>query len=74
MGFSSKISGEELLKLINRHFNFSPKNIVEELKLKEVTYYPLARYGHFGSDLYPWENVDGKVKELQEEPSTKEDA
>jgi S-adenosylmethionine synthetase len=62
---SGKISNDELLKLINDHFDFSVGNIIEELKLKDISYQRLAEYGHFGNDIYPWENVDGKVSELK---------
>lgn len=70
---TGKINDEELVKLINDHFDFSPKNIIKELRLKELTYYPLAQYGHFGNEVYPWEFVDGKAKELKE-ATTKEAA
>ena len=60
-----KLSEDELLKLINDHFDFSVGNIIKELKLKDISYQRLAEYGHFGNDIYPWENVDGKVSELK---------
>lgn len=62
---TGKLSDEELLRLINGHFDFSVKNIVEELKLKDISYQRLAEYGHFGNDVYPWEYVDGKAEELK---------
>ena len=62
---TGKLSENELLKLINDHFDFSVGNIIKELKLKDISYQRLAEYGHFGNDIYPWENVDGKVSELK---------
>ena len=62
---TGKLSDDELLKLINDHFDFSVGNIIKELKLKDISYQRLAEYGHFGNDIYPWENVDGKVSELK---------
>ena len=62
---TGKLSDDELLKLINDHFDFSVSNIIKELKLKDISYQRLAEYGHFGNDIYPWENVDGKVSELK---------
>ena len=62
---TGKLSDDELLKLINKHFDFSVGNIIKELKLKDISYQRLAEYGHFGNDIYPWENVDGKVSELK---------
>jgi len=56
---NSKFTNDELRTLINNEFDFSPKNIIKELKLQEVRYSPLACYGHFGNvDTYaPWEDV-----------------
>ena len=62
---TGKVSDEEILKLINDYFDFSVGNIIKELKLKDISYQRLAEYGHFGNDIYPWENVDGKVSELK---------
>ena len=62
---TGKIGGEELLKLVNGHFDFSVKNIISELRLKDVSYQRLAEYGHFGNDVYPWEYADGKAEELK---------
>ena len=62
---TGKLSDDELLKLINDYFDFSVGNIIKELKLKDISYQRLAEYGHFGNDIYPWENVDGKVSELK---------
>lgn len=62
---TGKISDDEILKLINDHFDFSVGNIIKELKLKDTSYQRLAEYGHFGNGIYPWENVDGKVNELK---------
>lgn len=54
---NSTFTNDELRTLINNEFDFSPKNIIKELKLKEVNYSPLACYGHFGNvDTHaPWE-------------------
>lgn len=62
---TGNLSDDKLLKLINDHFDFSVGNIIKELKLKDISYQKLAEYGHFGNDIYPWENADGKVSELK---------
>lgn len=59
------IGDDELLKLVDDHFDFSVGNIIKELKLKDISYQRLAEYGHFGNDIYPWEHVDGKAEELK---------
>lgn len=63
----SKLSNDELRKIINKVFDFTPSNIIKELKLKDQKYYPLSTYGHFGHKDYPWEEIPEKViKKLQE--------
>jgi S-adenosylmethionine synthetase len=61
------VSDEELQALINYSFNFKPENIRKELKLDEVKFQALAKYGHFGrEDLnVQWEHVDDKISELR---------
>jgi S-adenosylmethionine synthetase len=58
---NSEFSNDELRKIINKVFDFAPSNIINDLKLKEQTYQPLAAYGHFGKIGYPWEEVSEKV-------------
>lgn len=62
---TGKIGDDEILKLVDGHFDFSVGNIIKELKLKDISYQKLAEYGHFGNDVYPWEHVDGKARELK---------
>ncbi|MFH5880901.1 methionine adenosyltransferase [Liberiplasma polymorphum] len=63
------IPDSEILTLVKKVFNFKPANIRKELKLNEglFKYQSLASYGHMGrNDLnIPWEQVDGKVQELE---------
>lgn len=51
---TGKLSDDELLKLIEGHFDFSVGNIIRELRLKDITYQRLSEYGHFGNGVYPW--------------------
>lgn len=39
---------EKLLEIVKQVFDFRPKNMIECLKLKEMTYQTLSNYGHFG--------------------------
>ena len=61
------VSDEELQALVNYSFDFKPENIRKELKLDEVKFQDLAKYGHMGrEDLnVQWEHVDQKIKELR---------
>lgn len=65
---TSKYSDEELINIIKRHFDLTPKGIIETLDLRRPIYASTAAYGHFGrSDLdLPWERLN-KVEELKKE-------
>src|SRR5574344_451735 len=69
---TSSVSEERILACINKVFDFTPLNILNELKLKEVKYQKLASYGHIGrSDIdVPWEHTDKRdalIKALKDE-------
>lgn len=64
----SFISNDHLRTIVNRIFDFSPSNIIKELKLKQQTYQSLAEYGHFGYLSYPWESIsDELIKAIKKE-------
>lgn len=65
---TSKYSDEELINIIKKHFDLTPKGIIETLDLRRPIYASTAAYGHFGrSDLdLPWERLN-KVEELKKE-------
>lgn len=54
---TNKISDEEILNWINKHFDFRVQNIIDELDLLNFDYRQISNYGHFGRcDLnLPWE-------------------
>ena len=64
---SSKLSEEELITIVTKHFQLKPSKIIESLKLKKFRYKNIATYGHFGRNDYdlPWEVLD-KVEVLQQ--------
>lgn len=39
-------------------FSFKPANIIKQLDLLRPIYKPTAAYGHFGRDIFPWEQTD----------------
>ena len=57
---TNKIPEEKIIKIIEKHFDLSPKAIIDMLNLKEVKYKPVSSYGHFGrEDLdLPWEKLN----------------
>jgi S-adenosylmethionine synthetase len=63
---SSPLSNDEIVAIVNRHFDLRPRAIIEALQLKRPIYKQTAAYGHFGrTDLdLPWERLD-KVDELR---------
>lgn len=62
---TSKISGEDLSKIVSGVFDLRPSSIISKLDLKKPIYLPLSAYGHMGrEDLnVSWEKVD-KVDEI----------
>jgi S-adenosylmethionine synthetase len=62
------ISDDKIIKLIEKHFPLTPKDIIEKLDLKKPRYSKTASYGHFGrfEKEFTWEKLD-KVEELKKE-------
>ena len=63
---TGKMPDEELTKMINKIFDFTPAGIIEALQLRRPIYRKTASYGHFGRELkeFTWEKTD-MVKKLQ---------
>ena len=63
---TSKYSNEQLAKAVEKVFDCRPNSIIEQLKLKETKYLPLAAYGHMGRQELGvmWEKTD-KTEELK---------
>lgn len=63
---TGKISDEEIVKLVNEHFDLRPGAIIQHLDLRKPHYKQVASYGHFGRvELeLPWEKLD-KVDALK---------
>ncbi len=57
---TGKVSEEDLVKLIRKHFDLRPAGIIKQLDLRRPIYKQTAAYGHFGrNDLnVPWERTD----------------
>jgi S-adenosylmethionine synthetase len=54
------IPDEEIVRLINQHFDLRPGAIIRDLDLRRPIYRQVAVYGHFGRDdlELPWERTD----------------
>lgn len=57
---TNKISENEILDIVNKHFDLRPKAIIDKLNLRKPIYKQVAAYGHFGRDdiELPWEKLD----------------
>src|SRR5262245_636817 len=57
---TNKIAEEDILRLIDEHFDLRPGAIIRDLDLRRPIYRPTAAYGHFGRDDIdaPWEKID----------------
>ena len=63
---TGKISDNEIVEIIEKVFDFRPKQIIEHLNLKRPIYQKTAAYGHFGRNDpdFTWEKID-KVEEIK---------
>ncbi len=63
---TSKYTNAQLSKAVEEVFDCRPNSIIEQLKLRETKYQPLAAYGHMGREELPvqWEITD-KTEELK---------
>jgi S-adenosylmethionine synthetase len=57
---TNKVSEDLIIKLINKHFDFRPAAIIDNLQLRRPIYRQTASYGHFGRENLnlPWEKTD----------------
>ena len=63
---TSELSSEQLVELINAHFDLRPGAIINNLDLRRPIYRNTAAYGHFGREDIdaPWESV-AEAEELR---------
>jgi S-adenosylmethionine synthetase len=57
---TGKISDERISELVKKHFDFRPKQIIDQLNLRRPIYRKTAAYGHFGRNDpdFTWERTD----------------
>ncbi len=57
---TSQVADEEIIRLINEHFDLRPAGIIQALNLRRPIYQPTAAFGHFGrTDIdLPWEELN----------------
>ena len=56
---TNKVPLNDIYTFVEKNFNFSVNNIINELNLQQPIYYNTAAYGHFGRTdiLFPWEQI-----------------
>ena len=59
---TNKIPEREIISLVSENFDFRPKGLINYLDLKRPIYQNTAAYGHFGRDIFSWENTDLSLK------------
>nr|XP_018910509.1 PREDICTED: S-adenosylmethionine synthase isoform X3 [Bemisia tabaci]XP_018910511.1 PREDICTED: S-adenosylmethionine synthase isoform X3 [Bemisia tabaci] len=52
---TAKKTQKELLEIVKRNFDLRPGKIVRDLNLRNPIYQKTSTYGHFGRDIFPWE-------------------
>ncbi len=55
---TGKVSDEQLVELIRKNFDLTPKGIIEQLDLRSPNFLKTAAFGHFGRDGFTWERTD----------------
>src|SRR5688572_30240351 len=63
---TGKASEEKISDAIRRHFQLTPRGIIESLDLLKPIFRETATYGHFGRDKFTWERTD-KANALKNE-------
>ena len=61
---TNKYAEEDILKAVEKVFDFRPKAIIDHLELKKPVFLKTAAYGHFGRPEFRWEKTD-KVEALE---------
>ena len=63
---TNKIPHQQIIALIRHHFDLTPQGMIDTLNLLRPIYKTTAAYGHFGRDIFPWEQLT-KVDQLRQE-------
>ncbi len=61
---TEKVDPTRIEQALLEVFDLRPAAIIEQLGLRQVKYQQTAAYGHFGRDIFPWEQLN-RTKELR---------
>jgi S-adenosylmethionine synthetase len=72
---TGNVSSDKIVKLIRKHFDLTPRGIIEKLDLRRPIYKKTAAYGHFGRNDadFTWEKTD-MAETLKREADIKSDS
>ncbi|QJC31581.1 methionine adenosyltransferase [Enterobacteriaceae endosymbiont of Donacia tomentosa] len=62
---TGKVSNKKLALFVKEIFDLRPFNLIKMLDLLKPIYKKTASYGHFGRNIFTWENID-KKEQLKE--------
>ena len=54
---TEKVALKDIYKIVEKNFDFSPQNIINELDLLKPIYKKTACFGHFGREEFLWEKI-----------------
>lgn len=54
---TQKVPMQKIYEIVNKNFNFSLTNIINQLNLLQPIYKNTACYGHFGREEFSWEKI-----------------
>ncbi len=60
----NECNDEKLYDIVKKIFPMTPQEIIDYFDLTKPIYQKTAKYGHFGNDTMPWEQLD-KISEIQ---------
>lgn len=63
---TGKVTEQKLVEITRKHFDMTPKGIINELKLLTPIYQQTAAYGHFGREEFTWEKT-ARAKSLKKD-------
>jgi S-adenosylmethionine synthetase len=57
---TARLEEQELVRLVRKHFDLTPRGIIDSLRLRRPIYRATACHGHFGREGlgFPWEETD----------------
>ena len=61
---TGKLPDDKIAEIIEKEFDLRPAAIIRTLDLNRPIYSLTAAYGHFGRDIFPWEQLN-RVEDLK---------